>query len=223
MARPFGGWVSDKANARWGARGRLWAQFIFVVFEGAFLLRFAAARTERAAAAYLLVLSAFLQAANGTCFALVPYLSSQSGACAFSVLYAFGVPRQAFTSTTDCHSFNKYTHPSLVHTHIPPCAHVRAVTGGAVAGIVASGGNVGSIIFTLMLAEAPFSDPSKGFAVMGYAALACAPAIWLISPKGLEEGHRQKQLKGKMGRDTEQEEGRSLEEGEGWSWGRHPV
>lgn len=81
LCRPLGGWASDKANARFGARGRLWVQFLLVALNGAFLLRFARARSTGAAAGYLLVFSAFVQAASGSCFALVPYLSRRSGAC----------------------------------------------------------------------------------------------------------------------------------------------
>lgn len=85
LARPLGGWASDKANARFGAKGRLWVQFLLVVLDGVFLLRFARARSKGAAAGYLLVFSVFVQAASGSCFALVPYLSRQSGACCGAV------------------------------------------------------------------------------------------------------------------------------------------
>lgn len=80
VLRPLGGWLSDRCNRRWGPKGRLTLQFVLVLLEGAFLLRFAAALTQGPAAVYLLLSSAFVQAANGSCFALVPYLSEQSGA-----------------------------------------------------------------------------------------------------------------------------------------------
>lgn len=82
------------------------------------------------------------------------------------------------------------------------------------AGIVSSGGNFGSIVYTLMFAEGRFADPSHGFAVMGWVALACAPSVWLIRPRRLEEGHRQRG-KGKGPRQRRQVgEGEGEERGE---------
>ncbi len=41
FARGLGGYVSDIMNAKCGMRGRLWAQTIFLAFEGALVLIFA--------------------------------------------------------------------------------------------------------------------------------------------------------------------------------------
>jgi NNP family nitrate/nitrite transporter-like MFS transporter len=140
FARAMGGWLSDMANTRWGIKGRMWVQFTLLIFESFFLLWFAYAASYKEAIVLLLVFSIFVQAANGSCFALVPYLSNQSG--------------------------------------------------GSVAGIVGSGGNVGSVIFTLVFIYGQFEKRATGFAVMGGSVLAASLSLWLIDPEQLEQGHR---------------------------------
>lgn len=93
-------------------------------------------------------------------------------------------------------------------THTPKST---SSTGGAVTGIVGSGGNLGSIAYSLMFAEGHLHDPSKGFATMGWVALACAPSVWLIRPGRLERGGalewRRGSWGGKGGGRNEEEEG----------------
>jgi NNP family nitrate/nitrite transporter-like MFS transporter len=74
FARGLGGLMSDKCNNYIGMRGRLWAQTVCLVFEGALVLVFAQTNSLGAAIAVMIFFSLFVQAAEGTSYGIVPYI-----------------------------------------------------------------------------------------------------------------------------------------------------
>jgi NNP family nitrate/nitrite transporter-like MFS transporter len=75
FARGLGGFLSDKMNARCGMRGRLWAQTILLVGEGAMVLIFANTGTMGLAIFIMVIFSLFVQAAEGSSYGIVPYVN----------------------------------------------------------------------------------------------------------------------------------------------------
>jgi NNP family nitrate/nitrite transporter-like MFS transporter len=78
FARGFGGYFSDKANAKMGMRGRIIVQTVLLLFEGALVLVFANTSSLGGAIAVMIVFSAFVQAAEGSTFGIVPYVDPAS-------------------------------------------------------------------------------------------------------------------------------------------------
>jgi NNP family nitrate/nitrite transporter-like MFS transporter len=74
FARPLGGFLSDKLNARFGVRGRLWIQASFLAIEGGLVLIFATTDTLAVAIVVMIFFSIFEQGASGTTFSIVPYI-----------------------------------------------------------------------------------------------------------------------------------------------------
>jgi len=75
FARGVGGFVSDKANARMGMRGRLWWQTICLVIEGVMVLIFANTGSLGFAIFIMVIFSSFVQAAEGSSYGIVPYVN----------------------------------------------------------------------------------------------------------------------------------------------------
>lgn len=75
FARGVGGFLSDKANARMGMRGRLWWQTICLVIEGIMVLIFANTNSLGLAIFILVIFSSFVQAAEGSSYGIVPYVN----------------------------------------------------------------------------------------------------------------------------------------------------
>jgi NNP family nitrate/nitrite transporter-like MFS transporter len=75
FARGVGGFVSDKANARMGMRGRIWWQTICLVCEGIMVLIFAHSNSLGAAIVLMVIFSSFVQAAEGSSYGIVPYIN----------------------------------------------------------------------------------------------------------------------------------------------------
>jgi len=83
FARGLGGYFSDMASARIGMRGRLWVQTILLAIEGALVLVFANSNTLAGAICIMIVFSAFVQAAEGSSYGIVPYVDpSNTGSVA---------------------------------------------------------------------------------------------------------------------------------------------
>jgi NNP family nitrate/nitrite transporter-like MFS transporter len=81
FARGLGGFLSDKGNAHMGMRGRLLAQTVCLVVAGTLVSIFAHANSLVFAVALMVVISLFIQAAEGTTFGIVPYVDpSATGA-----------------------------------------------------------------------------------------------------------------------------------------------
>mmetsp|Transcript_2014 Transcript_2014/g.2094 ORF Transcript_2014/g.2094 Transcript_2014/m.2094 type:complete len:491 (-) Transcript_2014:314-1786(-) len=74
VARAVGGVISDYLNVHLGMRGRLLAQFVLLLLEGMMILIFAAQKELGAAIGTMIVFSFFVQAAEGSSFAIVPYV-----------------------------------------------------------------------------------------------------------------------------------------------------
>ena len=74
FARGLGGFFSDKANAKYGMRGRLWIQACFLLGEGIMVLIFANTKKLGAAIFVMVIFSSFVQAAEGSSFGIVPYI-----------------------------------------------------------------------------------------------------------------------------------------------------
>lgn len=74
-----GGMLSDWAFREVGMKGRLVMQFLLVLCEGIFLIFFANCPSFHMATIVLVVFSIFVQAANGSCFSIVPYVSPYKG------------------------------------------------------------------------------------------------------------------------------------------------
>lgn len=98
FARWLGGFISDCANRYAGMKGRIATQFTLVVFEAILLVWFSHAATQAQATGLLLAFSIFVQAANGSCFAIVPYISKMYGGSVYGIVGAGGnVGAIAFT------------------------------------------------------------------------------------------------------------------------------
>lgn len=66
--------LSDVGNAKFGMRGRLWAQTICLLAEGILVIVFANTASLGGAIAVMVFFSLFVQAAEGTSFGIVPYI-----------------------------------------------------------------------------------------------------------------------------------------------------
>jgi len=75
FARGLGGYASDKCNARYGMRGRLWWQSICLLLEGLMVIVFAFSSKLSTAIAVLVFFSIFVQAAEGSTYGIVPYVN----------------------------------------------------------------------------------------------------------------------------------------------------
>jgi len=75
FARGLGGFLSDKANARWGMRGRLGWQSFVLLMEGAMVVIFANSSTLASSISVLVFFSIFVQAAEGSTYGIVPYVN----------------------------------------------------------------------------------------------------------------------------------------------------
>ena len=74
FARGLGGFCSDMASARHGMRGRLWVQLCALACQGALVCLFSVTSTLAAAISVMALFSIFVQAAEGSSFAIVPYI-----------------------------------------------------------------------------------------------------------------------------------------------------
>jgi NNP family nitrate/nitrite transporter-like MFS transporter len=78
FARGLGGWSSDIMNKRMGMKGRLCTQLILLLIEGALVLVFAHSDSLGEAIAVMVFFSMFVQAAEGSTYAIVPYVDPTS-------------------------------------------------------------------------------------------------------------------------------------------------
>jgi MFS transporter, NNP family, nitrate/nitrite transporter len=74
FARGLGGYLSDRANARMGMRGRLAFHGCCLFLEGIFIFIFANTHSLGGAIAVMVFFSLFVQFGDGTTFAIVPYV-----------------------------------------------------------------------------------------------------------------------------------------------------
>jgi NNP family nitrate/nitrite transporter-like MFS transporter len=90
FARGMGGFASDYGFYKWGMRGRLWMQSIFLIMEGAFVLIFANTTSLAGSIATLVFFSLFVQAAEGTSYAIVPYVDPPNMGSVIGIVGAGG-------------------------------------------------------------------------------------------------------------------------------------
>jgi MFS transporter, NNP family, nitrate/nitrite transporter len=90
FARGIGGYVSDKANARAGMRGRLYTQTLFLALEGALVLVFANTKSLAGSIVAMTAFSLFVQAAEGSSFGIVPYVDPANTGAVSGIVGAGG-------------------------------------------------------------------------------------------------------------------------------------
>eukprot|EP00127_Corallochytrium_limacisporum_P007475 Clim_evm20s252 gene=Clim_evmTU20s252 len=74
FARALGGFLSDRFFKKWYLSGRMWVQFLTIAGEGIMLIVFAQMTDPVASICTLVIFSVFVQASEGSTFALVPYV-----------------------------------------------------------------------------------------------------------------------------------------------------
>merc|ERR1711998_82247 len=93
FARSLGGIFSDALFARFGFRGRIWAQFLALFGEGIFLFVFANVSNDYQwyhALAALVLFSLCVQMAEGTSYGMVPSMKPEQLACVSALVGAGG-------------------------------------------------------------------------------------------------------------------------------------
>lgn len=75
FARGLGGVLSDTLNESMGMKGRILAQAVLLLCEGAAVLVFAQTDTLAGAVIVLVMFSLFVQSAEGTSYGIVPYVN----------------------------------------------------------------------------------------------------------------------------------------------------
>merc|ERR1712151_1288600 len=93
FARSLGGISSDVLYAKFGFRGRIWAQFLALFFEAIFLFCFGCVSNEQpwyVALAVLICFSVFVQMSEGTSYGIVPFMNKQQLAVVSALVGAGG-------------------------------------------------------------------------------------------------------------------------------------
>jgi len=93
FARSLGGISSDFLFARFGFRGRIWAQFLALFFEAIFLFAFGCVTNDQewyVALCVLVCFSMFVQMAEGTSYGIVPFMNKQQLAVVSALVGAGG-------------------------------------------------------------------------------------------------------------------------------------
>jgi len=74
FARPLGGYISDKLNAKLGIRGRLLLQTVLLALEGVFALIFGKTNSLGVAIVIMVIFALFNEMACGSTYGIVPYV-----------------------------------------------------------------------------------------------------------------------------------------------------
>ena len=109
FARSLGGIASDALFAKFGFRGRIWAQFLALFFEAIFLFGFGSVTNDQewyVALAVLICFSLFVQMAEGTSYGMVPFMNKEQLAVVSALVGAGGnlgavIAGQAFYKPID--------------------------------------------------------------------------------------------------------------------------
>merc|ERR1719471_1443282 len=93
FARSLGGILSDVLFAKFGFRGRIWAQFLALLFEAVFLFAFGTVSNDQpwyVALVVLICFSTFVQMAEGTSYGIVPFMNRKHMAIVAALVGAGG-------------------------------------------------------------------------------------------------------------------------------------
>jgi MFS transporter, NNP family, nitrate/nitrite transporter len=90
VSRGLGGFVSDKANARLGMRGRILTQTVLLASEGALVIVFSQTKSLGAAIFVMVCFSFLVQGACGSTFGIVPYIDPPSTGAISGIVGAGG-------------------------------------------------------------------------------------------------------------------------------------
>merc|ERR1711990_975820 len=93
FARSLGGILSDKAFARFGFRGRLWAQFLALLLQGLLFLCFSRVTKQHEwyhLIGVLIPFSIFVNIAEGTSYGIVPFVNQEHLAVITAIVGAAG-------------------------------------------------------------------------------------------------------------------------------------
>jgi len=93
FARSLGGLLSDWANKRWHMQGRLWAHFVSLFGQSVFLFLFGCVNSDmgwQIALPVLIIFSVFVNMAEGTSYAIVPYMMPSDLAVVSAMIGAGG-------------------------------------------------------------------------------------------------------------------------------------
>jgi NNP family nitrate/nitrite transporter-like MFS transporter len=86
FARPMGGFVSDKMGKRFGVRGRLWSLWIVQTVAGLLCVLLGQVNSLWSSIIVMCCFSAFVQAASGLIFGVVPFVSKRYVSYNFTLL-----------------------------------------------------------------------------------------------------------------------------------------
>jgi NNP family nitrate/nitrite transporter-like MFS transporter len=75
FSRALGGYISDKANAKMGMRGRLAWQSFLLLGDGVLVIIFGYTNSLGLSIFIMTIFGLFVQAANGSCYGIVPYIN----------------------------------------------------------------------------------------------------------------------------------------------------
>merc|ERR1711972_1208679 len=121
FARSVGGIVSDWANARWQMQGRLWIHFISLFGQAIFLFLFGCVDNSTGgwpvALAMLIIFAIFVNMAEGTSYAIVPYMLPKDLAIVSAVVGAGGTLGAVIATW----SFYKYVEDPLTPFKLHAC------------------------------------------------------------------------------------------------------
>jgi NNP family nitrate/nitrite transporter-like MFS transporter len=90
FARGMGGFVSDVCNARYGMRGRILWMFVILLLQGCSIVMFGYAKSLGGAITVMVIFSLFVQAAEGSVYAIVPYVNPSATGSISGVVGAGG-------------------------------------------------------------------------------------------------------------------------------------
>jgi NNP family nitrate/nitrite transporter-like MFS transporter len=90
FARGLGGFVSDKAMAKYGMRGRILTQMMFLLLEGVCIFIFALMDSLWSAILMLTIFSIFVQAGEGSTYGIVPYVDPSAPGAVSGIVGAGG-------------------------------------------------------------------------------------------------------------------------------------